>query len=192
MSFQCPGSDHPGPSVTVGRNAPEIDVLEAQIDPTTHQGQVSQSFQVAPFNYQYQFDNTSPAATIYNSSITAYNTYMGGQYQQAVSAVTDVGSNYYNDVAYTTYGYEWWSDPSNRDQGYITWYAEGQQTWKMTPDAVGPDSTARISGRLIPEEPMVGLSHLCPSAHADRSTVHDSELRHGLCVLHSLYAVLRC
>jgi beta-glucanase (GH16 family) len=26
----CPGSDHPGPSVTTGRGAPEIDIFETQ------------------------------------------------------------------------------------------------------------------------------------------------------------------
>lgn len=139
----------------MGRNAPEIDVLEAQIDPATHRGQVSQSFQVAPFNYQYQFNDNSPATTIYNSSNTIPNSYKGAQFQQAVSAVTDIDSSNYNDAGYATYGYEYWSNPSRRQEGYITWYSEGQQTWKITPDAVGPDNVARINGRIIPEEPMV-------------------------------------
>ena len=122
-----------------------------------HRGQVSQSFQVAPFNYQYEFNQNSPATTIYNTSITAINSYKGAQYQQAVSAVSYIDSNNYNDNAYTTYGYEYWSNPSRRQEGYITWYSEGQQTWKITPDAIGPDNVARINGRIIPEEPMVGL-----------------------------------
>ena len=127
-----------------------------------HRGQVSQSFQVAPFNYQYQFNANSPATAIYNSSNTAVNTYKGGPFQQAVSAVSNIDSNYYNGSAYTTYGYEYWSNPSRREEGYITWYSEGQQTWKVTPDTVGADSTARISERLIPEEPMVGFSLIDP------------------------------
>ena len=90
------------------------------------------------------------------------NTYKGAVYQQAVSAVTNIDSGNYNDAGYTTYGYEYWSNPSRRQDGYITWYSEGQQTWKITPDAVGPDNIARISGRIIPEEPMVGLSRFIP------------------------------
>lgn len=33
-SCTCPGEDHPGPNNTVGRSAPEIDVLEAQVRTT--------------------------------------------------------------------------------------------------------------------------------------------------------------
>lgn len=125
-----------------------------------HQGGVSQSFQVAPFNYQYQFNNASPATTVYDSSITYINSYKGGEYQQAVSAVTSIDSDNYNNTAYATYGYEYWSNPSHRKDGYIAWFSEGQETWKITTDSVGPDSIARISGRIIPEEPMVGLSSI--------------------------------
>ena len=153
--FQCPGSDHPGPSVSTGRNAPEIDILEAQIDPNLLKGEVSQSFQVAPFNYQYQFNNNSPATTIFNPSNTQINTYKGGQYQQAVSAVSYIDSQNYNNMGYATYGYEYWSNPSSRGDGYITWFSEGQETWRITPNSVGPDSVARIQQRIIPEEPMV-------------------------------------
>jgi hypothetical protein len=92
---------------------------------------------------------------------------MGAQYQQAVSAVSNIDSSNYGGTGYTTYGYEYWSNPSRRQDGYITWYSEGQQTWKITPDAVGPDSTARISGRIIPEEPMVGLLQSLHFTHAD-------------------------
>jgi beta-glucanase (GH16 family) len=121
-------------------------------------GEVSQSFQVAPFNYQYQFNNASPATTIYDSSVTYINSYKGGAFQQAVSGVSAIDSDNYNNNAYTTYGYEYWSNPSRRKEGYITWFSQGKQTWKITTDTVGPDSTARISERIIPEEPMVGLS----------------------------------
>ena len=52
----CPDSVHPGPVRSdgsyVGRSAPEIDVLEAQVDSTTRIGHVSQSGQFAPFDYQ--------------------------------------------------------------------------------------------------------------------------------------------
>lgn len=153
----CPGSDHPGPSDSDGRGVPEIDVLETQVDVSTFTGQVSQSFQTAPYNAQYQFDNSSDATTIFDSSITNLNGYKGGQFQQAVSAVTDIDSVNYNNTGYATYGYEWWSDSSDRDAGYITWYSQGKPSWKITAASVGPDSVTEISQRLIPEEPMVSI-----------------------------------
>ena len=151
----CPGSDHPGPSVNKGRGVPEIDIFETQIDTSRFQAEVSQSFQTAPYNYQYEFDNSTDATTIYDTSITKLNSYKGGQFQQAVSAVTDINNADYNDQGYATYGYEWWSDPKNRDNGYITWMSQGNKAWTITPQTIGPDTTAEISQRLIPEEPMV-------------------------------------
>lgn len=141
----------------MGRGVPEIDVLEAQIDLSSSpfQGQVSQSFQIAPYNYQYQFDNASTATTINDSSITTLNSYKGAVYQQAVSAVTDVDSQNYNGQNYATYGFEYWSNPSDRATGYITWYSQSAQTWKVTSATVGPDPISEVSARLIPEEPMV-------------------------------------
>lgn len=157
----CPGSDHPGPSVSTGRGAPEIDILEAQIDTTRFVGQVSQSLQVAPFNTGYQFNN-NPSDSPRQGSTTVFNSYQGGKYQQAISALTDLNSTNYNGVGYSTYGYEWWSNPSNRNQGYIQWYSGGQMTWKATAATLEGDSTTGISSRIIPEEPMVrGLC--CPS-----------------------------
>lgn len=151
----CPGSDHPGPDVSVGRGVPEIDILETQVDVSTFTGQVSQSFQTAPYNDQYQFDNSSDVTTIFDSSITNFNGYKGGVFQQAISSVTDISSNNYNNVGYATYGYEWWSDPKDRDAGYITWFSQGQPSWKITAGSIGPDPASEVSQRLIPEEPMV-------------------------------------
>lgn len=156
----CPNQDHPGPTTSngyVGRGVPEIDILEAQIDLYTSpfQGQVSQSFQVAPYNYQYQFDNSTPATSINDSSITALNSYKGSLYQQALSAVSFVDSQNYNGQNYATYGFEYWSNPSDRASGYITWYSESAQTWKITSASVGPDPISEVSSRLISEEPMV-------------------------------------
>lgn len=159
-SCTCPDSDHPGPSVDVGRGTPEIDVFEAQVDVSRFQGEVSQSFQTAPYNYQYEFVNTSDVTPIVDSTKTKFNSYKGAQYQQAVSAVTDIDNANYNDAGYTTYGYEWWSDPNNRDDGFVTWYSEGTPAWTMTAATIGPDTTTEISQRLVPEEPMVSESDM--------------------------------
>ena len=159
----CPGSDHPGPSVNVGRGVPEIDIFETQIDTSRFQAQVSQSFQTAPYNYQYEFVNTSDVSPIYNASITHFNTYKGGVYQQAVSAVTDIDNSKYNGQGYAAYGFEWFSNPNKRSDGFITWVANGQEAWTMTAATIGPDSTSQISARVVPEEPMV--SNWASSCH---------------------------
>ncbi|KAG5654257.1 hypothetical protein H0H81_005500 [Sphagnurus paluster] len=156
----CPGSDHPGPKVSNGRGVPEIDILEAQIDMSVFHGQVSQSFQCAPYNYQYEFDDSSPATTVYNSAVTSLNTYKGGIWQQAVSAVTYTEDQNYNGQGYAPYGYEWWFDQNNRQNGYITWYSNGAESWTITSASVGPDPVTQISGRLIPEEPMYLILNL--------------------------------
>ncbi|KIJ62624.1 glycoside hydrolase family 16 protein [Hydnomerulius pinastri MD-312] len=153
----CPGQDHPGPmsgGSYVGRGVPEIDILEAEVDVATFTGEVSQSFQTAPYNYQYKFNNQAPATTINDSQITTLNSYTGGIYQQALSALTFIDSQNYGGQHYASYGYEWWSNPNDRASGYITWYSQSAQTWKLTSASLEADPVAQISNRLIPEEPM--------------------------------------
>ncbi|TRM64168.1 glycoside hydrolase family 16 protein [Schizophyllum amplum] len=155
----CSGSDHPGPDVTYGRGVPEIDLIEAQIDVSVWRGQVSQSYQIAPFNQEYQFNNDSSVTTIYDDSLTEFNTYKGGQWQQAVSALTYVPDDSYSG-SFTTYGVEWYSDPDNRDDGYMTWFVNGEKTWTLTAASIGGDSEIDMSGRLISEEPMYMIINL--------------------------------
>lgn len=157
----CPGMDHPGPDVTRGRGAPEIDLLEAQIDTDRPQGQASQSYQTAPYNANYQFVNSSPASVIYNDDVTKFNSYKGGGYQQAVSAVTYIDPSFYSGNAYQTYGIEWWADRNHRDQSYITWFQGSDKTWTMNSAAVGPDPLTQISARPVAEEPMVTMFLVC-------------------------------
>lgn len=94
----CKGEDHPGPDVSYGRGAPEIDVLEAQVGMDTAgvmRGEVSQSAQLAPFDANYYSANTSRDVIQYDTSRTHWNSYRGGVYQQASSSVT-----YTNPVNY--------------------------------------------------------------------------------------------
>ncbi|KAJ7611703.1 glycoside hydrolase family 16 protein [Roridomyces roridus] len=160
----CPGSDHPGPSTSTGRGAPEIDILEAQveIDGTApfFRGQVSQSYQLAPYNLGFHFDNSTQATPIVNSTSTKFNDYKGDAFQQTVSAVTYLQDDVYGGNAYGKYGVEWWSDPNNRQSGYINWLNDGVKTWSLSPDTIGPDSDAEISARLITEEPMYIIFNL--------------------------------
>ncbi|KAF7364752.1 Glycoside hydrolase family 16 protein [Mycena venus] len=161
----CPGSDHPGPDTTVGRGVPEIDIIEAlvEIDDTAgldFRGQVSQSYQVAPYNALRQFNNASSATPIQNTTATKFNHYMGDEFQQTVSALTYIDSSFYGGSAYAPYGLEWFSDPSKRESGYISWYSNGAKTWTLTPDTIGPDPTSEVSARLISEEPMYMIFNL--------------------------------
>lgn len=155
----CPGSDHPGPSVGNGRGAPELDILEAQVDRSLANGEVSQSFQVAPFNANVTFDKSSPPTTIYNSDITQFNSFSGTSLQQSVSAVTLVDNANYNNSGYATYGIEYWSDMSKRQDGYITWFSQGQKSWTLTSPSIGPDAVSQVDQRLVPEEPMVRIQY---------------------------------
>ncbi|KIM28936.1 glycoside hydrolase family 16 protein [Serendipita vermifera MAFF 305830] len=150
----CPGSDHPGPSTSNGRSAPEIDIIEAQIRLSVERGQASQSFQLAPFDDGYNYKNTTPETTIYDSTMTVQNTYKGGVWQQAASALTYVKHENYVGTSggYGTYGFEY--NPSRGNDGYITWSVDGEKTWTVTTASVGPNEISQVSQRLIPEEPM--------------------------------------
>lgn len=153
----CPGSDHPGPDVSRGRGAPEIDIIEAQINTALRHGEVSQSLQVAPFNYAYEFVNSTPATTVYNDDTTFINTYKGGTYQQCVSGVSSTNSsNYVNGGGgYGKYGFEYWSNRKKRSEGYVTWTVDGKEMWTATAASVAADPISLVSDRIIAEEPMV-------------------------------------
>ncbi|WWD00464.1 hypothetical protein V866_007379 [Kwoniella sp. B9012] len=155
----CTGEDHPGPNVGVGRAAPEIDLIEAQIILSESRGEVSQSFQVAPFDDHYQFDNSSANFKHYDTSLSYWNTYLGGNFQQAVSTLTRVPTDiYYNQPGsnkqFTTFAVEWQAFPDKREDGYIAWYSDGEPSWTMYADAVAANEKVEIGRRIIPEEPM--------------------------------------
>ncbi|KAF8987327.1 beta-glucan synthesis-associated [Cyathus striatus] len=158
----CPNSDHPGPSTDKGRGAPEIDIFEAEKDKEADHGQVaSLSSQFAPFSHDYVYPNdTQDEWWIYNTSSTRPNTYKGSAVQQAVSALAKLPSDMFQGSGAnfkTLVGFEYWSDPSDRGAGYITWQVDGSATHRLGAAAVGPDQGADGSGvdqRLISEEPM--------------------------------------
>lgn len=69
-------------------------------------GEMSQSAQVAPFDADYQFDNSTNAVTVWATDIVKWNTYLGGVYQQAVSGLVYVDNGVYNGTSglYNIYG----------------------------------------------------------------------------------------
>lgn len=158
-----PSTEHPGPSMNVGRGAPEIDALEAQKNKQGDGGRVSQSAQFAPFSYNYTFDMS--AITVADSSVTFLNDYRGSAVQQAVSGLTTLPEDIYQQSQgnFQTFGFEYNGGPNVRDKAYITWLANGKQSLSMTSAAVGPDSMAQISERLVTEEPMSIVMNLAIS-----------------------------
>lgn len=165
----CPGEDHPGPDVSVGRSAPEIDLIEAQISLSVQHGVVSQSYQVAPFDDYYEFDNRTGKAQIYDDALTEFNTYRGGHLQQAVSGLTLLPDRIYHDQVvggqskeFATFSFEYNAFPEEREKGYIHWVTDGKPAWTMFADAIGPNPRSQIGRRIISEEPMYMASCVLP------------------------------
>ncbi|ORY70810.1 glycoside hydrolase family 16 protein [Leucosporidium creatinivorum] len=161
----CAGSDHPGPNVGVGRGAPEIDIIEAQVSWTGKElvGSVSQSAQFAPYDDGYQYKNTTGYVEIYDDAQTYLNEYLGGVYQQAVSGVTYTNPEAYSDTGdqFSLYGWEANADAANGGKnGYITWVTDGKKAWTMDASAVGPNSKTGVDQRLVAQEPMYIILNL--------------------------------
>ncbi|PAV20766.1 glycoside hydrolase family 16 [Pyrrhoderma noxium] len=151
----CSGESHPGPmhsdGTYVGRSAPEIDIFEAQI--TDNVGQVSQSSQWAPFNYAYDWFNTTDNLIIADETISELNTYVGGVYQQAASVVTNNDQDCYTGETgcFSVYGFEY--EPGF-DNAYISWIANNKLAWTAMEAGFAADSRVNISARPISQEPM--------------------------------------
>ncbi|EJD54810.1 beta-glucan synthesis-associated [Auricularia subglabra TFB-10046 SS5] len=168
----CSDEDHPGPRVDGksrfrGRGAPEIDILEAE--KCKHRGDdahgcVSQSVQFAPFNDQYAYDNLPPSFVLQTPDKTAPNDYRGSALQQAVSCLTNVSdTTYATGGGYGVFGFEFYADPNDPSQSFITWVSDGQPSYTVTGAAVGPDLATGVGQRLIAPEPMSIVLNLAVS-----------------------------
>jgi len=167
-SCTCKGENHPNPGV--GRGAPEIDALEAEIHGDN--GRASQSFQVAPFDIWYMPDYDW--VEIRNSSVTLMNTYAGGPFQQAVSAVTMLNTSWYEFGEYEhnfqTYGFEYLNDNKN---GYVQWFVGHDPTMTLHAQALHPNGN--VDWRRISKEPMSIIMNLGISnnwAYIDWNSLH--------------------
>ncbi|KAH8599352.1 glycoside hydrolase family 16 protein [Bisporella sp. PMI_857] len=151
----CSGEDHP--SQGNSRSAPEVDVIEAQVgfmgpgSWTGATGEVSQSFQVAPFDVFYQPDYEY--VELYDKQITSMNGYRGGPFQEAFSGVSWLSNDWYDGKAYQKYGFE--LNPGA--DGDISWFVGDEYTWKLDGKAVRPNGN--IGQRVIPEEPLSVISN---------------------------------
>jgi hypothetical protein len=145
-------------------------MIEAQIKLSVSHGEVSQSNQLAPFDDFYQFDNSSQHVIIYDDSLTEWNTYKGGEFQQTVSGLTLLPDRIYRDQVtggrsgeFTTIGFEYSAFPKEREKGYIHWTTDSKPAWTMYADATGPNSRTQIGRRIVSEEPMYMVSFLWES-----------------------------
>jgi beta-glucanase (GH16 family) len=76
------------------------------------------------------------------------NSYKGGPFQQAISGLTNLNTNWYDGKQYQTYSFDY---KTGKD-GYITWYVGEDKTWTMQAPATRPNGN--IGTRTIPEEPL--------------------------------------
>jgi hypothetical protein len=135
--------------------------------------------QTAPFDYRYEFPTGGTATQIYDSSKTLMNTYKGGVWQEALSALTFLPAASYQGTQgqFSTYGFEYW--PSRDNDGYITWVVDGEKSWTITNAALAANAKVEIGPRLIPEEPMVRKTRLSPLHFSHRlAAVHNPQLWH--------------
>lgn len=144
-SCSCPGQDHPNPGT--GRGAPEIDILEASVDPTNLIGVVTQSFQVAPFDVYYR--PNSEFLQIPNYNTTSMNGYCGGPFQQAVSGTTLLNNDWYDGNLYQKYAFEYEPGTTN---GKIAWFVGEDRSFMMDGRALGQNGN--VAARVVSEEPM--------------------------------------
>ncbi|PWN49945.1 beta-glucan synthesis-associated, partial [Violaceomyces palustris] len=160
----CPGEDHAGPNVNVGRSAPELDILEAQFQ--NHDGSehiwASQSMQTAPFDVNYQWGDGATQAQVYDPTITEFNSYVGSPLQQCVSSITQTPDRGFQltNGEFVKFGLDYSPDWDNNGNGYVTWYVDGKKTWTVHGSALGPNPAVDIGRRPIPTEPMSIIMNL--------------------------------
>jgi beta-glucanase (GH16 family) len=157
-SCTCKGEDHPNRGI--GRGAPEIDAIEAEVGEYTAGkscGIASQSLQLAPFDIWYIPDYDW--VEIHNSSVTTMNTYAGGPFQQAFSAITLLNTSWYEygdgEHNFQRYGFEYLNSV---DDGYIRWFVGEDPTFTVYSTSLHPNGN--IDWRYISKEPMSIIMNL--------------------------------
>lgn len=146
-SCTCPGEDHPTPGT--GRGAPEIDIIEVGATyPPANMPIATQSFQVAPFDIHWYPNYNFTAFPDY--SLSWYNGYTGGPYQQAISATTNLNKAWYDGNQYQRYSFEY--APGEGKKAFISWKVGDDTMFMMDGRSIGPNGN--IQARQISEEPM--------------------------------------
>lgn len=150
-SCTCNGADHPNPGT--GRGAPEIDILEASVDPSNRIGVVTQSYQVAPFDVMYR--PNADFMAIPNYETTNMNGYCGGPFQQAVSGTTLLNNSWYDGLKYQKYAFEYVPGTS---KGKIAWFVGEDPSFIMDGRAIG--ANGNVAARQVSQEPMSMILNL--------------------------------
>lgn len=152
-SCTCPGEDHPTPGT--GRGAPEIDIIEVGATYPPHSMPIAtQSFQVAPFDVHWYPNYNFTAFPDY--TVSWYNGYTGGPYQQAISATTNLNKNWYDGKEYQRYSFEY--APGEGKDAFISWNVGDETMFMMDGRAIGPNGN--IQARQVSEEPMTMILNL--------------------------------
>lgn len=166
-SCTCPESDdHPGPRMPDGtwkpRAAPEIDLFEATgINGPDRHGQVSMSYQVAPFDTAYNFTTEGDAFIVHNRTRAKQNNYNGSPYQEAVSVLANTTDTAYqrNGGGYSIYGVEF--RPGGASEGaYITWSIDREPIATINASALRPNPGTEVGQRTVSREPMYVIMNL--------------------------------
>jgi beta-glucanase (GH16 family) len=156
-SCTCPGEDHPTPGK--GRGAPEIDIIEVGSTYGAHPMPIAtQSYQVAPFDLWWYPDYNYTAVP--DNTLSGYNGYTGGPYQQALSATTMLNRTWYDGIQYQRYSFEY--APGEGEDAFISWKIGDQTMWMLDGRAIR--ANGNVAARQISEEPMslvlnLGFSH---------------------------------
>ncbi|CAO1618648.1 unnamed protein product [Sympodiomycopsis kandeliae] len=163
----CKGEDHPGPWLENeqryrGRSAPELDVFE--VTSAEDFPRASLSLQAAPYDAGYEW-KSDDGATWLDETTAVLNSYKGGKYQQAYSAVARLSPEIFelSSNRFGQFGLEW--KPGSASDSYAAWSIDnGQVVWRVHPAALGPNPETEIGQREIPREPMYLLMNLALSS----------------------------
>lgn len=85
---------------------------------------------------------------LYNPQITEINSYRGGPYQQAMSALTKLNNKWYDGNEYQVYAFEY----TPGADGDLTWFVGQDKTWTVDARSIGPNGN--VGQRVIPTEPL--------------------------------------
>ncbi|KZP07659.1 glycoside hydrolase family 16 protein [Athelia psychrophila] len=96
--------------------------------------------------------------------ISTFNSYTGGQYQQATSVITTTNQDCYESTGqcFGNYGFEY---KPGFDGAYISWIANGVLAWTINSAGMAADPAVNISARPVPQEPMYLLTNLGQSSN---------------------------
>jgi hypothetical protein len=90
---------------------------------------------------------------VYDTSKTVMNSYNGSDLQQPTSYITEIDANCFERTGqcYGQHGFEY-KPGYDVDGGYITWVADGKESWTLNAAAMGADPRSGIDARPIPME----------------------------------------